>query len=486
MRKLLALSLLFVFALSCGSKSGSKRSKGELVGIQGKKYYPEKPFGMVLVPGGSFIMGKSDDDLPALEDAPTKTVTVRSYYMDETEITNAEYRQFVYWVRDSVIRTALADRAEDVLGGEPTDGNVDGVGEYAYIDADTSDLSVYDKYMKDVYEKRKLNWDTDLIFDRSEYPDEDYLEVMESFFIPEDEVFNDIRTWDVTNFQFAYLDSRVQEYLDEKQILIDALANDEIAPIYNPTDRQLEEEFPGFKRSNFITRETLEVYPDTTVWITDFKYSYNEPMHNDYFWHDAYGAYPVVGVSWKQAKAFCQWRTMYHNAYRKEKKRHFVNSYRLPNEAEWEYAARGGLQAATFPWGGPYAKNDRGCFMANFKPLRGDYAADQALYTVEADAYEPNDYNLYNMAGNVSEWVASSYDPDSYEYSSTMNPNVNDEKNMRKVVRGGSWKDVAYFLQVSTRDYEYADSARSYIGFRTVQDYMGTDITLNKNFGDAR
>ena len=67
-----------------------------------------------------------------------------------------------------------------------------------------------------------------------------------------------------------------------------------------------------------------------------------------------------------------------------------------------------------------------------------------------------------------------------------MNPNVNDPDNMRKGVRGGSWKDVAYFLQVSTRDYEYADSARSYIGFRTVQDYMGTDVVLNQNFGDAR
>ena len=249
MRKLIVLSLLFVFALSCGSKSGSKRSKGELVGVQGKKYYPEKPFGMVLVPGGAYIMGKSDDDLPALEDAPTKTVTVRSFYMDETEITNAEYRQFVYWVRDSVIRTALADRAEDVLGGEPTDGSQDGIAEYAYIDADTSDLSVYDKYMKDVYDKRKLNWDTDLIFDRAEYPDEDYLEVMESFFIPEDEVFNNMRTWDVKNFKFAYSDSRVQEYLEEKQILIDALANDDVAPIYNPTDKQLEEEFPGFNLS---------------------------------------------------------------------------------------------------------------------------------------------------------------------------------------------------------------------------------------------
>jgi formylglycine-generating enzyme required for sulfatase activity len=83
------------------------------------------------------------------------------------------------------------------------------------------------------------------------------------------------------------------------------------------------------------------------------------------------------------------------------------------------------------------------------------------------------------MAGNVSEWVQGSYDAGSYEYMSTINPNVNDPNNQRKVVRGGSWKDVAYYLQVSSRDYEYADSARSYIGFRTVQDYMGTDITAN-------
>jgi len=85
------------------------------------------------------------------------------------------------------------------------------------------------------------------------------------------------------------------------------------------------------------------------------------------------------------------------------------------------------------------------------------------------------------MAGNVSEWVASSYDPNSYEYMSTINPNVNDEDNRRKVIRGGSWKDVAYFLQVSSRDYEYQDSARSYIGFRTVQDFMGVDNKINLN-----
>ena len=56
-----------------------------------------------------------------------------------------------------------------------------------------------------------------------------------------------------------------------------------------------------------------------------------------------------------------------------------------------------------------------------------------------------------------------------------MNPNVEIKENRRKIIRGGSWKDVAYFLEVSSRDWEYADTARSYIGFRTVQDYLGTN-----------
>ncbi|WP_299129818.1 gliding motility lipoprotein GldK [uncultured Winogradskyella sp.] len=443
-KKFILLTTVLILVASCNSGD-----RGQLVGVKGKAWHPEKPYGMTLVPGGAFIMGKSDDDIAGVQDAPTKTATVRAFYMDETEITNSEYRSFVHWVRDSILRLKLAEMA-DLEGKTPGNGDI---GEFAYLDSDPNNLNAYESYMLNTYgnEQRQINRDVELVFDTDDYPDELYAEVMDGMYLPLEESYNGQRTWDVKQFKFQYA------YMDIAKAA---------------RDRSL-------KRSEVLQQEEVEIYPDTTAWIRDFAYSYNEPMHNDYFWHSAYDDYPVVGVSWKQARAFCQWRTLKHNGYQKSKGKQSVNSYRLPSEAEWEYAARGGLQGGTYPWGGPYAKNDRGCFMANFKPLRGDYAADQALYTVEADAYDPNDFNLYNMAGNVSEWVNGSYDAASYEYASTINPNVNDSDNARKVVRGGSWKDVAYFLQVSSRDYEYADSARSYIGFRTVQDYMGTEVTKN-------
>lgn len=450
MRKLFLSSLAIAFlAASCGSSS---KSNGELVGVKGKKWHPEKPYGMVLVPRGSFTMGKSEEDQARLQNAPTKTVTVRSFYMDDTEITNSEYRQFVEWVKDSITRTMLATLSTD-LGLGPDDD--DTIGEYAFKSADTTKLSVWEKYKLEnyvgtgdnYYEGMPLNKEIDLKWDTDEYIDMYYAEVMDSLYLPEEESYNGQRTIDVTKLKYSY------KWMD-----IEAAARAKVG-----------------SRKDFIKKEELEIYPDTTVWIKDFSYSYNEPMHNDYFWHDAYGEYPVVGVNWQQAKAFCNWRTKIKNDDQKERGKQFVNQFRLPTEAEWEYAARGGIEGGTYPWGGPYVISDTGCFMANFKPQRGDYAADQALYTVEAKSFEPNDYNLYNMAGNVAEWTSSSYDPGAYEYVSTMNPNAGSNQNKRKVIRGGSWKDVAYFLQVSTRDYEYQDSARSYIGFRTVQDYMGEE-----------
>jgi gliding motility-associated lipoprotein GldK len=425
---------------------------------------------MTLIPGGSFTMGKSDDDVANVGDATTKTVTVRSFYMDETEITNGEYRQFVNWVKDSTMRVRLAILADE-LGLKPAGANDKGkgvnaasIGDFAFNDAVPEKMTAYDKYMydnyysigtdDDPYAGRKLNKKVKLIRDTKLYPDEYYSEVMDSLYLPLEESFNGLRTMDVSKLKFRY------SWMD-----IQAAAKAKIG-----------------KRKDFIRTEQVKVYPDTTTWIKDFSYSYNEPMHNDYFWHQAYGEYPVVGVNWKQAKAFCAWRTLNKNNFIKSKKkgRDLTNNFRLPTEAEWEYSARGGLKSATYPWGGPYTKNDRCVYFANFKTNRGDYAEDGALYTVEAKSFLPNGFNLYNMSGNVSEWTDTSYDPNSYEYISSINPSVNDNKNMRKVVRGGSWKDVAYYLQVSTRDHEYADSARSYIGFRTVQDYMGNQLTDKK------
>ena len=451
MKKIFFLFATVLLLIGCGNK------RGELVGVKQKKWFPEKPYGMTLVEGGAYIMGKADDDMAQLQNAQAKTVTVRSFYMDETEITNSEYRQFVYWVRDSIALAMLARKADELDLGEEAG---DGIGEFAFADADTADLTEFQKYMKanyydlneDLYAGRPLNWDNDIAWTPEDYVDQAYVEVMDSLYLPPEVWYNGEMKIDVNKLKYKY------SWFDAEAAALERKRN--------PSAR---DRFP------FIKKEEVEIYPDTTVWIRDFNYSYNEPMHNDYFSHPAYQDYPVVGISWSQAVAFCNWRTSFKNLYQKKSNKPLVNYFRLPTEAEWEYAARGGIPSGIYPWGSPYLLNDRGCFLANFKPLRGDYSSDQAMYTVEAKSFLANDYNLYNMAGNVAEWTGSSYDPGAYEYVSSLNPNLSLASEKRKVIRGGSWKDVAYFLRVSSRDFEYADTARSYIGFRTVQDYLGSE-----------
>nr|HRC78529.1 SUMF1/EgtB/PvdO family nonheme iron enzyme [Bacteroidales bacterium] len=131
-------------------------------------------------------------------------------------------------------------------------------------------------------------------------------------------------------------------------------------------------------------------------------------------------------------------------------------------------------------WGGPYTRNYNGCFLANFKPLRGNYVDDGGLHTVIVAHYSPNDYGLYDMAGNVAEWTNNAFDPSTYQYAHDLNMDYTYEAKetdppvlKRKVIRGGSWKDISFYMQVSTRDYEYQDTATSYIGFRNVQTYLG-------------
>ena len=455
-------TILYVFVITIMYGCGSN-DRGELVGVKSKfKWFAEKPFGMVSIPAGSFTMGKQDEDITGTMSAPARTISLSQFYMDETEISNSEYKQFVNWVKDSIIRTELALMADFASGGSLLNDNGElltgGVYDYAFAVSDTTNQTAYQKYMFENYYEldtlytKPLNKDEDIIWDTSEYPDVYYVEVMDSLYIKKEDSRDGVRTFNT------------------KKLIYNYTWYDVNSAVAKPNERK-----------SFINKLPVPVYPDTTVWVKDFNYSYNDPMHQDYFFHPAYQDYPVVGVNWFQAQAFCNWRTKNKNDQMRDNK-NFVSapSFRLPTEAEWEYAARGGLEFSKYPWGGPNTISDRGCFLANFKPVRGNYALDGALYTVEVQSFNANDYGLYNMSGNVSEWTNSSFNAASYYMGSTMNSNVEDRNNNRKIIRGGSWKDVAYFLEVSTRDFEYGDTARSYIGFRTVQSSLGAN-KLTKN-----
>ncbi|MEO6314189.1 MAG: SUMF1/EgtB/PvdO family nonheme iron enzyme [Chitinophagaceae bacterium] len=366
---------------------------------------------MVYIPPGTFHMGPSDEDVNYAYTARNKQVSINGFWMDATEITNNEYRQFVQWVRDST--------AAKLMGFVKS---VDGVDMIDWKKATT------------------IKWG-----DKSTVEKIDQLIVT-----PENRIFG-------------------KKEIDANKLVYHSETFD--------TKEAARRDNAGKGRSNFMIKKDVRIYPDTLVWIRDFSYSYNEPMTKRYFSHPATGNYPVVGVNWNQATAFCEWRTHYLNAFLESKKRSQESDFRLPTEAEWEYAARGGRSQSMFPWGNYYLRNKKGCLLANFKPGRGNYPEDGGFYTVRADGYWPNDFGLYCMAGNVAEWTSSLYYEGGYNFQHDMNPDIRynakdaDPPRMkRKVIRGGSWKDVGYFLQTGTRAYEYQDTAKSYIGFRTVID----------------
>ncbi|HWY10804.1 MAG TPA: SUMF1/EgtB/PvdO family nonheme iron enzyme [Bacteroidia bacterium] len=236
----------------------------------------------------------------------------------------------------------------------------------------------------------------------------------------------------------------------------------------------------GLDRSVFIIKDVINVYPDTLAWVHDYTYSFNEPMTNMYFWHLAYDQYPVVGVTWKQARAFSIWRSLLLNNFLIGSGQTIVNDFRLPTESEWERAARGDLDLSPYPWGGPYIRNANGCFLGNYKPMRGSYIDDGGFHSVYIYSYNPNDFGLYCMAGNVSEWTSNAFDESAYDFEHDLNPDYlydaqDKDANVlkRKVIRGGSWKDIGYYLQNSSRTYEYQDTAKCYLGFRNVMTYLG-------------
>lgn len=414
---LIALAATSTFVTSCG-----KKENGQLIGSQDRpKWKGINPYGMVYIPSGTFHMGPSDQDVSRTFLTQPKAVSIQGFFMDDTEITNNEYRQFVDWVRDSLAHVLLDHYQETDDGSQVIDW------------------------------KQDIDWSD---------------ETLNDLFYQGSDRFTGKKELNVEKFKVKY-----QEY-------------DWQGAAHQSRDKYGD---PTIKRQKFIKNpggdKGVRIYPDTLVWVRDFSYSYNEPLTRNYFWHPAFDDYPVVGVNWHAARAFCWWRTKLWDTYRGSGKGEVnTEEFRLPTEAEWEYAARGGHDLAPYPWGGYYTRNSKGCLLANFKPGRGNYPEDGGQYTVKADAYFPNDYGLYNMAGNVCEWTITAYvDQTSQLHDLAPDFRYDAKENdppgkKRKVIRGGSWKDIAYYIQTGTRTYEYQDTSKAYIGFRCVLTFLGRSI----------
>ena len=285
---------------------------------------------------------------------------------------------------------------------------------------------------------------------------------------------------------------------------------------------------------HYIERDSSEAFfqsalPDTTVWEKEL--AYNTPYVSNYLRYPGFRYYPVVGVSWDQAVDYCRWRT---EAVNKQKAMEYYGEdyidgdippvesgiylpeFRLPTEAEWEYAAYGQIgdqwldenqtQRRLYPWDGRTIRSskrgDLGKFQANFKRGRGDYAGiagalnDAGFVTTSIYEYAPNDFGLYNMAGNVNEWVFDIYRPLNFQDMEDLNPirksDFLDEEedydyenfnsmvsNSSRVYKGGSWADGAMWLSPGTRRFLEQDSSAATIGFRCATTALGTATASN-------
>ena len=466
MKKVLLVLAAVALFTSCGKTLSG--GGGEVTGVRSVAFNEPAPYGMVLIKRGSFEMGPADKDSLWGINPETKGVSFDAFWMDETEVTNAKYRQFVYWVRDSIIRERLADPA---YGG--------------------NDLFkiTEDKYGEPV--TPHLDWSRPIPWKRA---NEDEIRAIESVY-----TVNPVtgeKTLDPKQMVYRY------EWYDYTSAALRKHNLDPAARVRN-TDIQVDpdEVIMISKDTAYITEEgeivnetitrrlsgpwdflhtrIVNIYPDESCWVNDFNNAYNEPYMRMYFSHPGYSDYPVVGVSWEQANAFANWRTDY---LRRSlgKQGVYIEPFRLPTEAEWEIAARAGINENKYPWAGEMPMTDDGCFYANLKPGEGNYVRDGNLITSKCGTYEPNDNGLYDMAGNVSEWTSTAFTVSLDKLTSDINPEYRynaageDPYRMkRKVIRGGSWKDIAHNVRADLRAWEYQNEQHSFIGFRCVRTQIG-------------
>ena len=461
------LLLLLLIASCAGSILSSAGRGGEVTGVSGKTFSEPTPYGMTLVKRGFLKMGIEKEDSLWGKETPVKEISVDGFWMDETEVTNSQYKQFVMWVRDSILRMRLADPA---YGGDETymiteDKNGDPIGPY-------------------------INWKKNL----PRKPNEDEQRAIESLYVTNPVTGETLLDWRQMNYRYEVYDytaaalRRNRLNPEERQFNTDIVVDpDEVVMISKDT-AYIDDEGRIVRETidrplsgpwDFLNTYIVNIYPDTTCWVNDFQNSEYEMSLRYYFSTPAYNDYPVVGVTWEQANAFCAWRTEYLlKGLGKEAR--FIQRYRLPTEAEWEFAARG-KEGNEFPWDNDDMKSDRGCYFANFKPDRGNYTKDGNLISSKVAIYGANSNGLFDMAGNVAEWCSTIYTEAGVEAMNDLNPQLrynaakeDPYKLKKKSVRGGSWKDPESMIRSAWRSWEYQNQPRSYVGFRCVRSLANT------------
>ena len=353
MKKQLIIGSCLAVALVLTSCFGGKEATangGELTGASGKGFSEPAPYGMVLIKRGHLRMGMETQDSLWGKQTPVRDISVEGFWMDDTEITNSEYRQFVNYVRDSIIRERLADPN---YGGDES---------YKIEDEEDKDGNLI---------KAHLNWKKSL----PRKPNEDERRAIESVYVTNPVTGEKMLDASQMNYRYEVYDYTAAALRRNRINPAERNLNTDIA--VNPDEKVMISKDTAFVDDegrivrqtinreltgpwDFLNTYIVNIYPDTTCWVNDFPNADNETYMRNYFSNAAYNDYPVVGVTWEQANAFCAWRTEFLLKGLGPAAR-YVQRYRLPTEAEWEYAARGKDQNE-FPWANEDVASGKGCF----------------------------------------------------------------------------------------------------------------------------
>ena len=340
---------------ACFGGSRAMMNGGEVTGQRGTAFNEPVPFGMVEVKRGYLKVGLEENDTLWGKVVPEKEISVDGFWMDQTEVPSSLYRQFVECVRESIFRECLADPS---YGGDET----------FKIEVDRNGDPI----------TPRLNWTKPIPWRK---PSEDQQRAIQSVYVThpiDGTVMLDTKQLIFRYESYDYEKAALRKYRlnpEERNLNTDKTVDPEEVVMISKDTAYVDDngkivretiERPLSSPYDFLNTYIVHVYPDTTVWVNDFPNANNETYMKLYFSSANYNEYPVVGVTWEQAKAFCAWRTEYLLRSMGPQAR-YIQRYRLPTEIEWEYAARG-KEGNPYPWTGNESKSEKGCFYANFKP----------------------------------------------------------------------------------------------------------------------